>query len=196
VLDLGCGPNKTPGAFGVDRRSYPGVDLVHDLDEIPWPLPADTFDRVICSHIIEHVADIAAFLREVHRVSKDGAEVWIRTPHFSSVESWRDPGHRHHLALRTFDFFADPDTLGGPVFRVRRVGLTFRKAVTSQIGSLLYRLWPRGYEQNLAFCLPARDIEALLLVDKAAAPHQSPPASKPGWLLAARPLIFPADRGE
>ncbi len=172
ILDLGCGPNKHPGSFGVDRRPYPGVDLVHDLDETPWPLPSDTFERVICSHIVEHVADIAAFFREVHRVAKNGAEVWIRTPHFSSVESWRDPGHRHHLALRSFDFFADPDTLEGAVFRVRRATLTFRKAVTSQIASLFYRLWPRAYEQNLAFVLPARDIDAVLVVEKTARPDR------------------------
>ncbi|GIW42230.1 MAG: hypothetical protein KatS3mg076_2807 [Candidatus Binatia bacterium] len=166
TLDLGCGPNKEPGSFGVDRRPWPGVDLLHDLDHVPWPLPDDTFERVVCSHIVEHVADLAAFFREVHRVSKDGARVWVRTPHFSSLESWRDPGHRHHLALGSFEFFADPEALGGPTFRVERATLTFRKALTSRLGFLLYRLWPRGYEQNLAFLLPARDIEAVLVVEK------------------------------
>ena len=30
-IDLGCGTNKRPGFFGVDRRAFDGVDGVTDL---------------------------------------------------------------------------------------------------------------------------------------------------------------------
>lgn len=167
VLDVGCGDKKAAGAVGIDCRPLPTVDVVHDLDAHPWPLPDNGFDVIICSHVIEHVGDVARFLREVHRVGAAGARVRIETPHFSSLDSWTDPSHRQHLSSRSFDFFtADGYLNDGRVFRVERVALTFRKALTSQCGRLLYRMWARGYEQNLAYLFPARDIHADLVVVK------------------------------
>lgn len=167
VLDVGCGANKARGALGIDCRPLPEVDIVHDLDALPWPLPDNEFDTIRCIHVIEHVADIPRFLREVHRVGAANARVRIETPHFSSLDSWTDPSHRHHLSTHSFDFFAVDGYLNeGRVFRVERVSLTFRKALSSQCGRLFYRMWPRGYEQNLAYLLPARDIHADLVVVK------------------------------
>lgn len=167
ILDVGCGGSKTPGSIGLDCRPFPGVDILHDVDRIPWPLQADSFDLVILTHIIEHVSDVGRFLKEVHRVARDDAEVRIETPHFSSLESWRDPSHRHHLALHSFDFFADDGYLNdGAVFRVESSTLTFRKSLLSRLGALLFRLAPRHYEQNLAYLIPARDVRVVLRVVK------------------------------
>ena len=167
VLDVGCGEKKVAGAVGIDCRAVPGVDVVHDLDQIPWPFPDSAFERIICSHIIEHVADIAGFLREIHRVGAPGARVSIETPHFSSLDSWTDPSHRHHLSTLSFDFFtADGYLSDGAVFRIESVTLSFRKSVTSQLGGILYRRNPRRYEQSLAYLFPARNINAELVVVK------------------------------
>ena len=68
VLDLGCGQDKTPGALGVDLVPGPGVDLVHDLNVTPWPLEQNRFDQVVCSHVLEHLSDLAGVMREIHRV--------------------------------------------------------------------------------------------------------------------------------
>ena len=38
-LDIGCGANKAPGFVGMDMRALPGVDIVHDVEQYPWPLP-------------------------------------------------------------------------------------------------------------------------------------------------------------
>ena len=174
ILDVGCGEKKAPGRLGIDCRALPGVDIVHDLNVAPWPLDSDSFSVVICSHIIEHVADVGRFLAEVHRVCLDGAEVRIDTPHFSSLDSWTDPSHRQHLALRSFDFFATGGYLQqGAVFRVEKATLTFRKALSSRLGALLFRLAPRHYEQNVAFLLPARDIRVVLAVVKPRAARRS-----------------------
>jgi SAM-dependent methyltransferase len=167
MLDIGCGANKAPGSVGIDCRAFPGVDIIHDLEVMPWPLEADAFDLVSCSHVVEHVSDIPRFLREVHRVCADGATVKIDTPHFSSLDSWTDPSHRQHLALRSFDFFcADGYLNDGAVFTVESAALTFRKALTSRIGAWLYRLAPRHYEQNAAYLFPARDIKVVLVAVK------------------------------
>jgi len=167
VLDVGCGDKKTPNAVGIDHRALPGVDVVHDLDHMPWPLPDSAFDLIVCSHIIEHVADIPRFLRQVHRVGAPRARVRIETPHFSCLDSWTDPSHLHHLSSLSFNFFTENGYLSdGAVFRLERVGLTFRSSLTSQLGRLLFRRWPKQYEQSMAYMFPAMNIQAELVVVK------------------------------
>lgn len=151
----------------MDCRPFPGVDILHDAELLPWPIEADSFDAVMLSHIIEHLSDVGRCLREVHRVARHGATVHIQTPHFSSLESWRDPSHRHHLALHSFEFFTGEGYLrDGVLFEVASATLTFRKALLSRLGALLFRLSPRHYEQNLAYLLPARDVQVVLRVVK------------------------------
>jgi hypothetical protein len=45
-LDIGCGKSKTSGCIGIDRVTLPGVDVVHDLDQFPWPFPDDEFSII------------------------------------------------------------------------------------------------------------------------------------------------------
>src|SRR4051794_34274104 len=59
VLDVGCGIRKAePGAVGIDVHPRSAADILWDLDEFPWPLDSDAFDRIYMSHIIEHVRDV------------------------------------------------------------------------------------------------------------------------------------------
>src|SRR3989344_2310598 len=37
ILDLGCGNHKIPESVGVDFVKIPGVDIVHNLNKIPYP---------------------------------------------------------------------------------------------------------------------------------------------------------------
>ena len=54
-LDIGCGGNKQPGGFvGIDNRALDGVDIVHDLQKFPWPLPSESVSFSMCSHLVEH----------------------------------------------------------------------------------------------------------------------------------------------
>jgi predicted SAM-dependent methyltransferase len=53
-LDIGCGENKQPGCVGIDVRSLDGVDIVHDLQKFPWPLPTESVSFALASHLIEH----------------------------------------------------------------------------------------------------------------------------------------------
>lgn len=106
ILDVGCGNNKVAGAFGVDQHPFPDVDLVHDLDHLPWPLADNTYDEIYARHIIEHVADPTAMMNEIHRVARPGAVVHLVTPHFSNRCAFLDPTHRRALSVRAFDFFS------------------------------------------------------------------------------------------
>lgn len=107
VLDVGCGRLKHPGALGLDQLPNTDADVVHDLNELPYPFDADQFDEVIARHVLEHVDAPLEVLAELHRVTRAGGTVTIVTPHFSSSTSWTDPTHRHHFTSRSFDYLTD-----------------------------------------------------------------------------------------
>jgi len=177
TLDVGCGNNKTPGAIGIDSNPGTQADIFHDLNVFPWPLEDNTFDRVICSHIVEHVQDLVRFMEEVHRLGKPGARVEIVTPHFSSRFSFTDPTHVRHLGLRSFDYFvarrnlthtlttrafetqyAVPDFYLQPLFRVARMHLRLARPFRLTGIQWLANRFPDFYELYLTFILPARDM--------------------------------------
>jgi len=189
ILDLGCGANKTPGAFGVDRYDFTGVDLTHDLDSLPWPLADGAYERIVAHHIIEHVADPVAFMKEIHRVAAPGAQVEIVTPHFSNRCAYADPTHRRALSVRAFDLitgtppwrpntaqiaahylfehrFAYEPLAGVPSFTRRSVSLSFPRIWRWCGFAWLANRLLDFYEFHWAWILPARDITVVLQVEK------------------------------
>ena len=105
ILDVGCGRNKYPGAVGIDRLPGTAADIVHDLDQFPWPLADSSFDQVRLIHVIEHVNDVIRTLEEIHRIGRPGARVIIVTPHYTDFSSFCDPTHRWHLNSYSLRYF-------------------------------------------------------------------------------------------
>lgn len=54
-LDIGCGENKQDGFIGMDVRPLKGVDIVHNLEKFPYPLPDESVSLVTASHLLEHI---------------------------------------------------------------------------------------------------------------------------------------------
>ncbi len=68
------------GEFAADRH--------YDITAIDEP--EDRFDLVLCYHVLEHIPDDAAALRELHRVLKPGGLCLVQTP-FREGETYEDP---------------------------------------------------------------------------------------------------------
>lgn len=113
VLELGCGFNKAPGAFGIDMIPGSQADLIHNLDTFPYPLDDDAWDRIICFDVLEHVEDFVRTMEEIWRVARAGAVLEVRAPFMSSVNYFSDPTHRRAFTSRSFDYFLP----GTPAFR-------------------------------------------------------------------------------
>src|SRR3990167_1740087 len=105
IIHLGCGPQKKPGALGVDINKNIKADIIHDLNKFPYPFEKNRFDKIIAENILEHLDDIPKVMEELHRICKNGAKLFITTGHFSGIDAFTDPTHKHFFTSRTFDYF-------------------------------------------------------------------------------------------
>lgn len=110
-LDLGGGANPQRGFINIDRRDLPQVDIVHDLEVIPWPLPDECCICVAASHLVEHISPISGtflrFMDEVWRITKPGGEFMIAMPYGLSPGFIQDPTHCNPCNETTWAYF-DP----------------------------------------------------------------------------------------
>ncbi|HEX5735553.1 MAG TPA: methyltransferase domain-containing protein [Blastocatellia bacterium] len=107
VLDIGCGTNKIPGAIGMDINPRTAADVIHDLDDLPYPFDDDEFDEVVGRHVIEHVRDPLAVMSELHRITRAGGVVKIVVPHWTNPDWATDLTHRNHLNSYSFRNLTD-----------------------------------------------------------------------------------------
>lgn len=124
-LDVACGAAKHSGYVGMDIRPLPGVDIVHDIESIPWPLPDECVLSAIASHIVEHINPVKFgfinWMNELWRVMKPDGEVAIACPHGYSPGYLQDPTHCNALNETTWAYFdpLEPNT-GGYLYRIYR----------------------------------------------------------------------------
>lgn len=90
-LDLGCGKAPLYGLYRqyqdtvtcVDwSQSFHGcsyIDVEADLNQ-PLPLATEAFDTILCSDVIEHLAEPNLFFRETARILRPGGHLLLNTP--------------------------------------------------------------------------------------------------------------------
>jgi len=176
VLELGCGPNKTPGRIGIDRIDLPGVDIVADIDKGLGFLPDSSVDAIYSESFFEHVNDLEGLVREVARVLKPDGYNWLFVPHFSNPHYYSDYTHKSFFGLYTLRYFcADEDQLRRKVpnfysdVRIRVVSqrLIFFSsfALTRWLKKVFQKVinsnsWLQEfYEENLCYLIPCYGME-------------------------------------
>lgn len=109
LLDVGCGSSKQAGWVGMDLRPCEGVDIVHDVTDLPWPFPPNYCLRILMSHIYEHIEPKYRFgvIDEAWRIMKPGGQLLLSAPHASSMGAHQDPSHYTCPNEVTFQYF-DP----------------------------------------------------------------------------------------
>lgn len=106
-LDIGCGPFKAfPHFIGVDNRNDSRIfgvamdpDLtVPDATKLPQ-LASAQYDFVFSSHMLEHVVDYKAALKEWWRIIKPGGHLCLYLPHkdfYPNIgKEGSNPDHKH-----------------------------------------------------------------------------------------------------
>ena len=105
-LNLGSGSEpRKPGIVNVDIAALPEVDVVHDLDVVPWPFDDASAEMILAQDVFEHVGNPIGFMTECHRVLETGGELVMKVPHFRHQDAFTDPTHRRFCTEHTFDYW-------------------------------------------------------------------------------------------
>lgn len=116
ILNLGCG--NDPRVAGPDqsvvnhdrRKHRSEIDVVHDLNDLPWPWADNSFDHIVANAVLEHLnIDLVQSMNECWRILAPGGTIELRLPWWKHDNAYRDPTHRWHISMGTLDLF-DPDT--------------------------------------------------------------------------------------
>jgi len=126
VLDVGCG--RKPYRGFVPAVRYVGIELdTPELREIGeadvyysagrFPLADQSFDGALCSQVLEHIFEPAAFLQEIRRVLRPGGVLLLTTPFVWDEHSqpydfgrYSSFGLRHLLEAAGFEIIAQRKT--------------------------------------------------------------------------------------
>ena len=179
ILEVGPGPNRLfPHSMTLDI--YPGChpDIVHDLNVTPYPLADDSFDLVVCLHVLEHVQNLVGATTELWRVLKPGGLLFVEVPYFSSVHFFTDPTHVHAFTTRSFDYYVEGTAVSKFGYSPARFVKERVHLVVPGRGwvSNLVRRWinahHRAYEERLAFVFPRHVLQITLRAVKDTKPRR------------------------
>lgn len=183
-LDIGCGGNKQPGGYvGIDVRPLDGVDIVHDLQKFPWPIPNESVSFAMCSHLIEHfpkggadpkLVNLVQLLLDKKLISKSESDEYLGEVTTDSVmlrffdEVWRIMKPDGQLVIAcpyggSRGFYQDPTHLSGivPAMFAYLDPLVPNSPLYEIYRPLPWKIVKLGYDinGNLEICLEKRRID-------------------------------------
>jgi SAM-dependent methyltransferase len=168
-LNLGCGTEIKKDYVNIDFVKIRGVDVIHDLNKIPYPFKKDEFDEIYASHILEHLDDLVKTIEELKRITKPGGKITVRVPHFSCGVSYRDPTHKRLFSYFTFDYFTKESFYGLPEVRIISRKLNFTRLSFTFLNFIfnpIININPEIYERFFCWVLPASEVLFTLEVIK------------------------------
>lgn len=87
-LNLGCGLDKREDHTNIDCREEVKPDLVIDLEnEKLSRFDDNSVEHITCKDFLEHLNwhTVEDFLKDCHRVMKNGATIYIQTPDMEAI---------------------------------------------------------------------------------------------------------------
>ncbi len=175
VLHLGCGNNKLSGALGVDLLPLKEVDVVHNLDNIPWPFEPGSIDVFFAHSILEHIDNLVDFFNEIWRLAKPSARVILAVPYFRSIDSFTDPTHKHFFTSYSLDYFTNKSgSLSKYCYikhKLKQINFWYgwphksNNILINQFKNFIYK-HPKFYDQYLSLLFPMKILIWELEVEK------------------------------
>ena len=101
VVDVGCGTGRHTLRLAARRAHAVGVDfsdgmlgrardkegaaavewIAHDVTDLPLPLDAKAFDRVLCALVVDHIAELTGFFAELGRLCREDGRIVVTVMH-------------------------------------------------------------------------------------------------------------------
>lgn len=115
------GTEAQPGFIVMNTDPGIYVDICHDLETYPYPLPENSVDMLVAPDLIEHInphrKGFIKFMDECWRVLKVNGEFLIATPYAGSMAFYQDPTHCNPCNEATWSYF-DPMKIDGVLYRI------------------------------------------------------------------------------
>ena len=127
LLDIGCGDRKSgPHWIGMDKRKLDGVDVVHDIEDIPYPFESNSVTTVMASHVLEHIKPWLTLdvFNEIWRILKPEGQLAIGCPYGVNEQYVQDPTHCNPFNEVTFFYFDPmPEAMGWKEVKNKKTGI-------------------------------------------------------------------------
>lgn len=108
ILNLGAGMSPIENAINLDVVDLPGIQMVWDLNRLPWPFIPNEFDIIVARAVLEHLdLSLLRSFDECWRILRPGGILEVKLPYWEHEHTWDDPTHKRGYTLTTFDFFDD-----------------------------------------------------------------------------------------
>lgn len=108
-LNMGCGFDKLENFVNADISSIVKPDVTIDFDTIPWNFKDNEFNHIVAKDVLEHLGetgnDFIEIIKEMYRISTDGALWEVQCPHWRSDIALDDPDHKRLVTLGMFKLF-------------------------------------------------------------------------------------------
>jgi len=108
-LNMGCGLQKFDNFVNVDKNERVKPDIQMDLNQFPWNFKDDEFDHIFAKDILEHIGetktDLVKAIKEMYRISANGAIWEVQVPHWRCDTALDDPTHKHLITVGFFHLF-------------------------------------------------------------------------------------------
>lgn len=114
ILNLGAGNRIVSGALNHDQWKHrPEIDVMWDLDVLPWPWEDNSFDEIQAIAVFEHLSiTLIDSLDECWRILKPKGRLVVKYPLWNTPTCHDDPTHHWYWSERVLEVF-DPDTKYG-----------------------------------------------------------------------------------
>lgn len=138
----------------LDHNADHQPDVVHDLEQLPYPFEDETFDEVHAYEVLEHLGrqgdwrTFFAQFAELYRILKPGGFLAATCPSYRSMWAWGDPSHTRVITSGTLAFL-DQDEYA------RQVGRTPMSDFRFIWKGDLETLWVEEDHEALRFVLQA-----------------------------------------
>ena len=89
------------------------ADVIHDLNEFPYPFRDSAFDEIHVYEVLEHCGTQGDFrfffdqFNELHRILKPGGVLCGSVPNYKSIWAFGDPGHTRVLPPSVFNYLQE-----------------------------------------------------------------------------------------
>jgi len=124
-LNLGCRNNYRVGWVNAEIDQSCRADVYFDMTKFPYPFNDNTFDKILAHAILEHIPNPSKVLKELHRISKPNARIYILVPHASDPLRHCDLTHINFFNSRTFKCGFNTDLY--PLFEELKCKISFTR---------------------------------------------------------------------